>query len=884
MELICDGRAGARRWIAYPPGQTMNKFFNRYSFAVIMVVVFCLPIMTRGARKALTSNDNNVHDWLPAEYQETRDFDWFQKRFENETFILISWEGATLTDPHLELLAQKLVPPKSAQIAKPLFKKVETGPRLLERLTTPPLNLSEKEALSRLAGLFVGPYKPGQDPSTIQSCAVITLTEEGKRDLRYTVGELRKLTTKELGLTRDRVRMGGPPVDNVAISDEAEKTLIRLFIPAGVVGLSLAYWCLRSVRLMTMVFATALYGGAMCLSMVWYSGGTMNAILQTMPAVIYVAGISGAIHFANYYRDSVVESGVEGAPARALSRAWLPCTLSAVTTAAGLASLYTSELVPIKLFGIYTAMGVLATLALLFVFLPAWMQVWPMKPHSRLDGDIPKAEDLALPQRWRKILGGVLDHHRLVLVGLMLLMVVAGIGLSKVQTSVKLTKLFAPEAEIIHHYAWLEENLGPLVPMEVIIRMDKRADMTFLDRMELIDRVQTELEKIPHVGNTMSAVTFAPSLKIQRKGFLTAQMQRPVYSKRLQEHEKEYIANGFLAHEGDEQLWRVSARVDALSDVDYGEFIGEIRDRVEPVLAAQKIRLAKLAEKKHAAALAAAEAQEAADEEATDEEADDAGAGAPVLAAATAHAGKNSTAAAPDAQHALRATYTGLVPLVYKAQRSMLNGLVVNFITDLLTIAAVLTVVFVDLSAGLIMLLPSAFPAVVVFGLLGWMGVLVDVGTVMTPTVALGVSVDDVVHFLIWYRRGLKEGKSRRDATMLAYEGCARAMYQSWSVLGLGLAVFALSSFMPTQRFGMMMFCLLTASLIGNLLLLPAVLCSPLAWFFGRGIIRKAQQHKDGLPLEEDFPEDLPPPQPLSHIHVRRDGSHRAVHSEKGVR
>jgi hypothetical protein len=76
---------------------------------------------------------------------------------------------------------------------------------------------------------------------------------------------------------------------------------------------------------------------------------------------------------------------------------------------------------------------------------------------------------------------------------------------------------------------------------------------------------------------------------------------------------------------------------------------------------------------------------------------------------------------------------------------------------------------------------------------------------------------------------------------MLAYEGCARAMYQSWAVLGLGLAVFALSSFVPTQRFGALMFTLLTAALVGNLLLLPAVLASPLAYFFGRRTIKKAQ-------------------------------------------
>ncbi len=159
----------------------------------------------------------------------------------------------------------------------------------------------------------------------------------------------------------------------------------------------------------------------------------------------------------------------------------------------------------------------------------------------------------------------------------------------------------------------------------------------------------------------------------------------------------------------------------------------------------------------------------------------------------------------------------------------MLVGLGENFIYDLLTIAGVMTLVFRDLSAGLILLVPSVFPVMVVFGLMGWFGVTIDVGTIMTPTVALGVSVDDVVHFLIWYRRGLSEGKTRHESVMLAYEDCARAMYQSWSVLGLGLAVFALSSFVPTQRFGAMMFCLLTAALIGNLLILPAVLCSPIA-------------------------------------------------------
>lgn len=864
----------------------LNNFFVRHSFKVILVVLFLMPILTRGARKALISNDNDVQDWLPSKYEETSDFSWFQEHFQNETFVLISWDGCTLDDPRVELLAKKLIPPDKGppqdagplpkpappewyddlffakwfkrpdpvaeMLRGPLFEKVETGPRLLTRLTQPPTNLTEEQALKRLSKLFVG-------PDNKQTCAVVTLTEEGKRDLRITLAKLESVCVDELGLPREKVHMGGPPVDNVAISTEGEKTLIRLFIPAGIVGLSLAFWCLRSVRLTTMVFSAALYAGAISLALVHYSGASMNAILLTMPAVVYVAGISGAIHFANYYRDSVAESGVEGAPARALKHSWLPCTLSAGTTAAGLFSLYTSELVPIRMFGVYSALGVLATLGLLFVFLPSWMQLWPMRPHSLLDGDQPKAEDIALPARWRNLLHGVISRYALVLVVLCGLMIFCGMGLTKINTSIKLTKLFSSNAPIIHHYEWLETRLGPLVPMEVIIKVDPEVSgMTFLERMELIDRIQKRMLDIKDIGNTMSAVTFAPTLEVKAKLATLRASMRKVKSDHLEEAKQQFVDSDFLKIENGIELWRISARVDALNDVDYGEFKNEIRDRVEPVIKAERKRLTEVAAKRAAkdkAALADNQVKPAA----------------PVLA-------KAASPEATDGSMGVRAVYTGLVPVVYKAQREMLNGLAWNFVTDLLTIATVMSLVFWDISAGLILLIPSVFPMLVVFGIMGWMGIVIDVGTIMTPTVALGVSVDDIVHFLIWYRRGLSEGKSRKEAVMLAYEGCARAMYQSWAVLGLGLFVFALSSFVPTQRFGALMFTLLTAALVGNLIMLPCVLASPLSYFFGRRLVRKAKAEHRGAATETVG--SIPSSNGEHHgdatkSQVRHDGSHR---------
>jgi predicted RND superfamily exporter protein len=570
-----------------------------------------------------------------------------------------------------------------------------------------------------------------------------------------------------------------------------------------------------------------------------------------MPAVVYVAGISGAIHFGNYYRDSVTEHGVEGAPTRALKHAFLPCMLATGTTAAGLASLYTSELVPIQMFGVYSAAGVVATLGLLFLFLPSWMQLWPMKPHSLLDGSQPKAEDIALPVRVRKILERVLDHHRLVFVTLLAFMVVGLVGLTKINTSIKLMNLFSADAPIIHDYQWLESRLGPLVPMEVIVRIDNDdAKLTFLERMELIQRIQAQMVQIHDIGCTMSATTFAPSLEVKRRGPLVSKaMMRTGLNRKLEDHRDEYLDSDFVSLEPDgTELWRISARVGALNDVDYGVFKDEIRARVEPVLRQERERI--IAERKKIAQREAKREAEAG--------------GLPPVDAEP----KSEQVVQANSNLGIDAVYTGLVPVVYKAQREMLNGLAWNFMTDLATITAVMIVVFWDVSAGFILLIPSAFPMVMVFGMMGWLGVVIDVGTIMTPVVALSVSVDDVMHFLIWYRRGLADGMSRRESIMLAYEGCARAMYQSWAVLGLGLAVFALSSFVPTQRFGAMTFLLLTCALVANLLLLPAVLASPLSYFFGRRVVREAAKKRAAAKAE---PSANGGPRPT----IRQDSSHR---------
>ena len=204
--------------------------------------------------------------------------------------------------------------------------------------------------------------------------------------------------------------------------------------------------------------------------------------------------------------------------------------------------------------------------------------------------------------------------------------------------------------------------------------------------------------------------------------------------------------------------------------------------------------------------------------------------------------GKSLTAAELD--EPIQVVYTGVVPVVYKAQRTLLNSLVVSIGLAFVMIAVVMMVLLrdwrrrlspfntINVSAGMTSMLPNVFPVVVIFGAMGHMGVLIDIGTMMCASVAMGVAVDDTIHFLTWFRIGLREGMTRNGAILEAYRRVGTAMTQTTLIGGLGLAVFALSTFTPTQRFGVMMVTLLVAALAGDLILLPALLAGPLGRFF----------------------------------------------------
>lgn len=893
--------------------------------AIALVAVLFMALIPRGARKSLETNTNKVEDWLPASYTESVDLAWFRQQFGNEAFIVLSWDGCTLGDTEkLSLLEHKLLTePLTPEMAKAVHvsshsdrricARVITGPGMIEQLSSPPASLDRPQAIERLTGAFLGPPTVEGDDSTRTTCLLAYLSPHAthnNRTMRMAIERVVEVATTDCGIDADSLHMGGPPVDNVSIDIEGERTLAKLAGLSGLVGLVLAYACFRSLRLTGMVLFVAVVSAGASLAVVFYFGafevlvwgaptprlGKLDAILMSMPAVVYVLGLSGAIHLVNYYRDAVQAGGRRGAVERAVRMALLPCGLASFTTAIGLASLASSDILPIEKFGVFSAIGVLVALGLLFSLLPVALHRFA-PPVTATKG---RETSTSLPGWARSIAEAICRHHGWVATGACLLMVLFALGLPHMKSSVKLIKLLDSQSDLVQDYAWLEQHLGNLVPMEVVIAVPEEmrrgvndhpeADgehyaMSTVERLRLIRRIGQHIEALPAVSRTLNAATFSPG-ELDSRSSSNRRTHDYVVSEAIDENRD--TLHEFLTWEkldppdldSQRELWRASARVAALDDIDYGEFVRDLRNTVEPVLDAYRAR-SKLVEQlgQQEKQLVGARVVLVVPKEFTAEDVllaellREAG----IETVANGRRGKLHEVAAEslvdisdkarqqltgmDAiitrdpaiadqlakldlpaidlsadkvadEDGLVAIYTGVMPLVYKTQRQLLVSLQESLVMASVLISIVLMVLLRSIGGGLAAMIPNLFPLVVVFGGLGWFGIPVDIGIMMTASVALGVAVDDTIHFVSWFRRGLSLGMSRYDAAVESYERCAKAMVQTTLVAGLGLAVFAVSTFTPTKQFGYLMMTILAAALVGDLILLPALLVGPVGRLF----------------------------------------------------
>ncbi len=166
---------------------------------------------------------------------------------------------------------------------------------------------------------------------------------------------------------------------------------------------------------------------------------------------------------------------------------------------------------------------------------------------------------------------------------------------------------------------------------------------------------------------------------------------------------------------------------------------------------------------------------------------------------------------------------TGTTVVALRTNNYLVQSLVNSLGIALIFISIIMALMFRNKSILFASLITNLIPIFTILGLLSWLGVSIRPPTAMTFSVALGIAVDDSLHFLLRYRRELKQGMSRVEAIKATIMSTGSALMITTTILVSGFSVLLLSAFLPTYQFGMLSAGMIGTALLCDLTLLPAL-------------------------------------------------------------
>jgi predicted RND superfamily exporter protein len=149
---------------------------------------------------------------------------------------------------------------------------------------------------------------------------------------------------------------------------------------------------------------------------------------------------------------------------------------------------------------------------------------------------------------------------------------------------------------------------------------------------------------------------------------------------------------------------------------------------------------------------------------------------------------------------------------------------IIYSITLAVTMVTLLMLIsFRSFKVMIISMVPNIFPLVLVVGLMGWLGIFIDIGVAVSGAVIIGVAVDDTIHFLVKYREARRSGKDLRGALEYMITVSGTAIIFTTIILSVTFSVLMFSNFVPTSNFGIITVSALIVALVADLLLLPSL-------------------------------------------------------------
>ncbi|MCH9812513.1 MAG: MMPL family transporter [Epsilonproteobacteria bacterium] len=165
----------------------------------------------------------------------------------------------------------------------------------------------------------------------------------------------------------------------------------------------------------------------------------------------------------------------------------------------------------------------------------------------------------------------------------------------------------------------------------------------------------------------------------------------------------------------------------------------------------------------------------------------------------------------------------GQTAMFANMQSSVTETLIYSISIALVVVSLMMLIIFRDVKTTLIFLLPNILPIILVLGVMGWLGIHVDMGVAVSAAIILGVAVDDTIHFLVKFRDARSQNMDFRHAIAYVVKYAGGAIVFTTLILSFSFLIFLFSNFNPNYHFGIVTAAALSVALIADLVMLPSI-------------------------------------------------------------
>ena len=169
---------------------------------------------------------------------------------------------------------------------------------------------------------------------------------------------------------------------------------------------------------------------------------------------------------------------------------------------------------------------------------------------------------------------------------------------------------------------------------------------------------------------------------------------------------------------------------------------------------------------------------------------------------------------------------TGSVVLLNRSADTLARGQAVGLSQELIVLLLVMSALFLSFRTGLLSLVPNVVPILALFAVMGFAGIDLNISTAMIAAIALGIAIDDTIHYFNDFKLQIRETGDVEKAIIKVVSSVGRPIVFTAGALCAAFLILTLSSFQPIRQFGMLASFTMVVDLIAELLITPGLVVS----------------------------------------------------------